>query len=65
MDSAQKKLTFESAVDFATAFEAVELQTHDIKKHGPVTTEGVKDIENNYWQYPKTVFIVVEVGMHP
>ena len=41
----KKDLTFESAVDVATAFEAVELQAKDMKKHGPVTTEEVKDIE--------------------
>ena len=41
----KKDLTFESAVDIITAFETVELQAQDMKKHGPVTTEGVKDIE--------------------
>ena len=41
----KKDLTFESAVDITTAFETVELQAQDMKKHGPVTTEEVKDIE--------------------
>ena len=44
----KKDLTFESAVDIATAFEAVELQAQDMKKHGPVTTEGVKDIDEPF-----------------
>ena len=51
LDGVQKKLlgkkdlTFESVVDIATAFKTVELQAQDMKKHGPVTTEGVEDIE--------------------
>ena len=51
LDGVQKKLLgkkdliFESVVDIATAFKTVELQAQDMKKHGPVTTEGVEDIE--------------------
>ena len=52
----KKDLTFESAVDIATAFETVELQAQDMKKHGPVTTEGVKDIEEPLLTISKNFF---------